>query len=103
MGRLPLVPNRPGHSPTLVVRATREMVDAVDRRGAAEGRTRSEVVREAVEVGLALLEARTPQNGGQAELLVQPRWGSWRLTPAKAAIKATNPTTTAGDIACPSN
>ena len=42
------------------------MVDAVDRLGAAEGRTRSEVVREAVEVGLALLEARTPQNGGGA-------------------------------------
>lgn len=62
MGRLPLVPNRPGHSPTLVVRATREMVDAVDRRGAADGLSRSEVVREAVAFWLALLEARTPQD-----------------------------------------
>ena len=66
MARPALAPNRPGDSPRLAVRATREMVDAVDRLGAADGRSRSEVVREAVAVGLALLEARTPQNGGGA-------------------------------------
>ena len=38
------------------------MVDAVDRLGAANGRSRSEVFREAVAFWLALLEARTPQD-----------------------------------------
>ena len=61
MSRMPLAPNRPGQSPKLHFRATQEMVDAVDRLGAADGLSRSEVFREAVAFWLALLEARTLQ------------------------------------------
>ena len=58
MARRALTPNRRGSSPRLSVRATQGLVEALDHLAVVEGRRRSEVLRDALELGVrARLEA----------------------------------------------
>lgn len=57
MAQAPLTPGRRGDAPRLGVRATPALLDALDRLAAAEGRLRSDVLRDVISDGLRAREA----------------------------------------------
>ena len=60
MAQRPLTPNRRGSAPRLSVRATQDLIDALDHLAAVEDRRRSEVLRDALDLGVrARLDAAT--------------------------------------------